>query len=150
MYQYSYDRETGGLLLSDDPQLISKEPRPVYAYELDLLGFNEHWSYKSQNDAPYMWAESNSYIYRGKKIAQVKGGSLYEKPALEVVKDEFGDQVLAEDEELVPVDLKRMSEASGSRTDDRQEDIRSVQEAGKATRLFPCGLFWRQRQCCVA
>ena len=114
MYQYSYDRETGGLLLSDDPQLISKEPRPVYAYELDLLGFNEHWSYKSQNDAPYMWAESNSYIYRGKKIAQVKGGSLYEKPALEVVKDEFGDQVLAEDEELVPVDLKRMSEKNGS------------------------------------
>ena len=114
MYQYSYDRETGGLLLSDDPQLISKEPRPVYAYELDLLGFNEHWSYKSQNDAPYMWAESNSYIYRGKKIAQVKGGSLYEKPALEVVKDEFGDQVLAEDEELLPVDLKRMSEKNGS------------------------------------
>ena len=42
MYQYIWDPETGGLLLTSDPQKFSKEPRPVYYRELDILGFDRY------------------------------------------------------------------------------------------------------------
>lgn len=77
MYSYTWDTETGGLLLNTSPLQFSKEPRPVYAKELDILGFNKYWSYDPNNDAPYMWAESNTYIYKGRVVARTKGGSLY-------------------------------------------------------------------------
>ena len=40
MYQYIWDTETGGLLLTSDLSKFSKEPRPVYYRELDILGFD--------------------------------------------------------------------------------------------------------------
>ena len=85
MYAYKFDDETGGLLLTDTEERMSKEPRPVYAAELNILGFDRRWHYENQNDVPYLWAEAGNYFYRGKKIAVVKGGSLYEKPQLEFV-----------------------------------------------------------------
>ena len=45
MYSYSWDSETGGLLLNSSPLQFSKEPRPVYYKELDILGFDQHWKY---------------------------------------------------------------------------------------------------------
>lgn len=36
MYSYTYDNETGGILLNSSPQAFSKEPRPVYSKELDI------------------------------------------------------------------------------------------------------------------
>ena len=36
MYQYLWDEETGGLLLTTEQSKFSKEPRPVYASELTL------------------------------------------------------------------------------------------------------------------
>ena len=65
MYSYIYDEETGGILLNTTPTVFSKEPRPVYADELNLLGFDKYWNYVNQSDTPYMWAESAKYIYRG-------------------------------------------------------------------------------------
>ena len=85
MYAYKFDDETGGLLLTDTEERMSKEPRPVYAAEMNILGFDRRWHYDIQNDVPYIWAEAGNYFYRGKKIAVVKGGSLYEKPQLEFV-----------------------------------------------------------------
>ena len=41
MYAYKHDPETGGLLLTDVLSGNSKEPRPVYSRELDILGFDE-------------------------------------------------------------------------------------------------------------
>ena len=38
MYSYTYDKKTGGILLNSSPTGFSKEPRPVYAAELDVLG----------------------------------------------------------------------------------------------------------------
>lgn len=35
MYSYTYDKDTGGLLLNFTKNDFSKEPRPVYAQELD-------------------------------------------------------------------------------------------------------------------
>ncbi|MBR6887676.1 MAG: phosphoadenosine phosphosulfate reductase family protein [Selenomonadaceae bacterium] len=105
MYSYEFDEETGGLLLKDTEAQMSKEPRPVYAEGMNILGFDSRWHYENQNDVPYLWAEAGNYFYRAKKIAVVRGGSLYEKPALEFVEDDG----LPEGETLLPVDLKKMS-----------------------------------------
>lgn len=82
MYSYSWDSETGGLLLNSSPLQFSKEPRPVYYKELDILGFDQHWKYDRNDSYPYMWAEANSYFYRGRLVAKTKGGSLYTAPEL--------------------------------------------------------------------
>ena len=90
MYSYTFDSETGGIILNSTPTNFSKEPRPVYAAELDILGFDKYWAYNKQNDVPYMWAESNIYWYRGVQIAKTKGGDLYTAPELQPVRDENG------------------------------------------------------------
>lgn len=90
MYSYTFDSKTGGIILNSTPTNFSKEPRPVYAAELDILGFDKYWDYDKQNDVPYMWAESNIYWYRGVKIAKTKGGDLYTAPELQPVRDENG------------------------------------------------------------
>ena len=63
MYSYEYDAETGGLLLNNTPASFSKEPRPVYFKELDLLGFDRYWSYEKNDSYPYMWWEESSQDY---------------------------------------------------------------------------------------
>ncbi len=54
MYSYTFDSQTGGIILNSTPTNFSKEPRPVYAPAMDLLGFNKYWEYDKQADAPYM------------------------------------------------------------------------------------------------
>ena len=63
MYQYLWDEETGGLLLTTEQSKFSKEPRPVYASELTILGFDQYWLYPKDDRAPLMWAETNNYIF---------------------------------------------------------------------------------------
>lgn len=87
MYSYEWDIETGGLLLNSSPLNFSKEPRPVYYKELDILGFDKHWNYEKNDTYPYMWAEANNYWYRGRLVAKTKGGSLYTAPEL-IILDE--------------------------------------------------------------
>ena len=110
MYSYTYDEETGGILLNSTPTIFSKEPRPVYAPELDLLGFDKYWKYDNQSDIPYMWAESVQYWYRGKQVAKLKGGNLYEAPEIIISKDMEGNLVQPEPDggALRPVDIDRM------------------------------------------
>ncbi|SDN06476.1 phosphoadenosine phosphosulfate reductase family protein [Acetanaerobacterium elongatum] len=87
MYSYTWDIETGGLLLNSSPLAFSKEPRPVYYEELDILGFDQIWNYEKNDAYPYMWAESNNYFYRGRLVAKTKGGSLYTAPEIILVED---------------------------------------------------------------
>ncbi len=112
MYTYTYDAETGGIILNTTPTLFSKEPRPVYADELDLLGFDKYWNYVKQSDAPYMWAESSQYIYRGRVVAKLKGGSLYDTPEIILAKDTEGRIIKPEpnDAYLRCVDIASMIE----------------------------------------
>lgn len=84
MYSYTYDKTTGGLLLNSSPTGFSKEPRPVFAAELDMLGFDQYWTYDKQMDLPYMWAEANSYYYRGALVAKLKGGNFNTAPEIQV------------------------------------------------------------------
>ena len=87
MYAYIYDEQTGGLLLTSSSLVFSKEPRPVYYKELDILGFDKYWNYAKNDAYPYMWAEANNYFYRGRKVAQTKGGSCYTAPEIEILED---------------------------------------------------------------
>lgn len=108
MYSYTHDAETGGLLLNDSTPLFSKEPRPVYYRELDILGFDKHFNYEKQDGLPYMWAEANCYWYRGHMVAKTKGGSLYEIPKLELMLDTDGRSTLPEGSVLRPIDIPAM------------------------------------------
>ena len=114
MYEYTYDTESGVLLLNDSPTGMSKEPRPVYAWEPDMLNVDNFYHYNNRNDAPYMWAEAHRYYYRGVNIFNTKGGTLFEKPEIIIVtkKDENGDDipVMAEGTELLPVDIELMNQ----------------------------------------
>lgn len=114
MYSYTYDKKTGGLLLNSSPTEFSKEPRPVYAPELDVLGFNKYWKYDKQTDYPYMWAEANNYYYRGEFVAKLKGGNIYTAPEIIIPKNENGLSVAPEPEgmPLRPVDIDAMVEAN--------------------------------------
>lgn len=114
MYSYTYDARTGGLLLNSSPTFFSKEPRPVYAPELDILGLDQYWNYDKQDEVPYMWAESGVYIYRGKTVAKVKGGELYTPPKVSLVTDKEGRTVEPEPDggALKPIDIEAMVEAN--------------------------------------
>lgn len=87
MYSYTYDIETGGLLLNSSSQAFSNEPRPVYYQELDILGLDKYWLYEKDDSAPYMWAEANNYYYKGKLVAQTKGGKPLTAPEV-IIKEE--------------------------------------------------------------
>ena len=105
MYSYEWDIETGGLLLNSSPLFFSKEPRPVYYKELDILGFDKYWSYDKNDTSPYMWAEANNYWYRGRLVAKTKGGTLYTAPELIIVDEPEPDNAT-----LRFVDIPRMVE----------------------------------------
>ena len=114
MYSYTFDSETGGIILNSTPTNFSKEPRPIYAAELDILGFDKYWDYDKQNDVPYMWAESNIYWYRGVQIAKTKGGDLYTAPELQPVRDENGSIPFgkADGAKLEQMDIEAMCAAN--------------------------------------
>ncbi len=114
MYSYTYDEKTGGILLNSSPTGFSKEPRPVYATELDVLGFDRYWSYDKQTKLPYMWAEANSYWYRGRLVAKLKGGNLYKAPEIIIPIDQSGNPISPElnGNALRPVDIAAMVEAN--------------------------------------
>ncbi len=102
MFGYRWDTETGGVILEDVCSEFSKEARPVYAHELETLGVD--WDYEHQNEVPYMWAENNSYWYRGRLVAKTHGGCLYKTPAVEVI------ELPEMDQPLKPIDIDRMVE----------------------------------------
>lgn len=105
MYSYGWDPETGGLLLNSTPLQMSKEPRPVYYKELDILGFDKYWKYEKSDAYPYMWAEANNYYYRGKLVAKTKGGTMCTAPEVIIL-----DEPEPNGESLRFVDIKRMVE----------------------------------------
>jgi phosphoadenosine phosphosulfate reductase len=114
MYSYTYCDKTGGILLNSTPTGFSKEPRPVYAPELDVLGFDKYWKYDKQSDTPYMWAEANRYFYYGRMVAQLRGGNVYQAPEIIIPNDEDDKPVMPEPKnaKLRPVDIAGMVEAN--------------------------------------
>jgi len=114
MYSYTYDKKTGGILLNSSPTGFSKEPRPVYASELDMLSFDKFWKYDKQTARPYMWAEANQYYYYGTLVAKLKGGNAYNAPEIIISNSEDGKPIMPEPKgiSLHPVDIMAMVEAN--------------------------------------
>lgn len=107
MHKYEWDPTTGGILLLPQQEKSSREPRPVYYREMNLLGMDKRWKYPQNDDAPIMWAEAEKYIYHGKIIARAKGGSLYTPPMIVYTE---GGEGIAVGEELQPVNVPLMVE----------------------------------------
>lgn len=105
MYSYNWDPDTGGIVLNSSPLHFSREPRPIFSKELDILGFDRYWRYESDDRRPIMWAEANNYYYRGRLVAQAKGGSFFTAPTLVVIDDPEPNGSL-----LKPIDIERMVE----------------------------------------
>jgi len=100
MYNYEWDEETGGYLLTTKLSGVTKEVRPVFKQELQLLGFDTQYGWNIPNtDAPIMWCEGRKYIYRGIPVAEAMGGGLYELPKIKLLSDIV---------EFVPVDVNLM------------------------------------------
>ena len=86
MYNYEWDAETGGYILTTRVSGITKEVRPVFAEELRFLSLDTQFGWSFPNSrAPLMWAEGRRYIYRGQFVAETVGGDLYSMPKLKNV-----------------------------------------------------------------
>ena len=85
MYNYEWDKETGGyILLPTKISGVTKELRPVFAEELRFLGLDKDFCWKIPNTkAPLMWAENRRYFYRGELVAEAVGGGLNTKPVFQ-------------------------------------------------------------------
>lgn len=103
MYNYEWDKETGGyILLPSKITGVTKEVRPVFYEELRFLGFDKNYGWKFPNcDGPLMWAEARRYFYKGELVGEAAGGGLYDMPILKNVVRNL---------EIDPVDIPRMIE----------------------------------------
>ena len=63
---------------------LQKDLRPVFKEELDFLEMNKVWEYPD-TDLPLLWAEGiRKYIVEGSVVGDIKGGTYYEKPTVEL------------------------------------------------------------------
>lgn len=86
MYNYEWDLQTGGYILTTRITGITKEVRPVFAEELKFLQLDSMYGWIFPDaKGPLMWAEGRRYIYRGQLVAETVGGGLYEMPKLKNV-----------------------------------------------------------------
>lgn len=86
MYNYEWDVETGGYVLTTKITGVTKEVRPVFFEELRFLGLDKQYGWKFPDaEAPLLWAEGRRYIYKGKLVAEAVGGGLYDMPVLKNV-----------------------------------------------------------------
>lgn len=106
MYNYIWDKQTGGYLLTPKLAGIIKEVRPVFKEELKLLGFDKQFGWKiPDTDNPLMWAEGRRYIYFGEVVGEAIGGGLYDVPTLKSNKPGL---------EIKPVNVSLMVEKNKS------------------------------------
>ena len=72
MYNYLWDIKTGGYTLTTQSvKFVANELRPVFAEELQLIGFDKHFAFDACERRPLMWAQQNVYIYRGNIVAKL-------------------------------------------------------------------------------
>ena len=86
MYNYEWDIETGGYVLTTKVAGVTKEVRPVYFEELKFLELDTKygWVFPSVKE-PLLWAEGRRYIYKGQLVAEAMGGGLYDLPTFKNV-----------------------------------------------------------------
>lgn len=100
MYKVVWDKENNGILLVDSSSKAIKSPQPVFYEELDLLGLDKFWKYPKVYE-PLLWKVGRRYYYKGRLVAEVKGGGIYGSPTV-IIKE--GDL------SLEPVDVRLLVE----------------------------------------
>lgn len=109
MYNYEWDIETGGYILTTKITGITKEVRPVFFEELEFLKLDKNYGWKFPNvREPLMWAEGRRYFYKGEMVAEAVGGGLYDMPSLKNVKE----NIIIE-----PVNISKMVEKNANLMD---------------------------------
>lgn len=110
MHNYIFDAATNGLLLQAEEinPVACKEPRPVYAEEMDLLGFGRVFDYPRDTGLPLMWSEQTGYFYKGVKIAKLKSSEFVEMPEVVRLDNLFST------ERLMPCNVAAMTESNRS------------------------------------
>jgi phosphoadenosine phosphosulfate reductase len=100
MYNYEWDKESGGYTLSTKVIGVTKEVRPVYAEELRFLGLDKNYGWHIPScEGPLMWAEGRRYIYFGECVGEAQGGGLYTMPIMKNVVRNI---------DIIPVDIDKM------------------------------------------
>ncbi len=70
MYSYEWDKSTRGYKLTTSTgKYVAHEIRPVFAEELQLLGFQSHFAFDETERRPLLWCRNNTYIYNGEEVA---------------------------------------------------------------------------------
>lgn len=103
MYRVSWDKDTGGVLLSSKvtKETLGISPRPVWFEELNLLGLDKlGWQYPRCKE-PLMWCCNKQYFYRGELMFEAKGANVYDAATVVF-------RAGKEKAELQPVDLQTM------------------------------------------
>ena len=86
MYNYEWDAETGGYILTTKITGVTKEVRPVFEEELKFLELDKNYGWDIPECVePLMWAEGRRYFYRGVLVAEAVGGGLYSMPIMKNV-----------------------------------------------------------------
>ena len=86
MYKVKWDKENNLVLLSDSTDEEITPPRPVFFEELDLLGFDKYWEYP-KSEEPLLWNIGRRYYYKGKCVAEAKGGNIFEAPKIKITEE---------------------------------------------------------------
>lgn len=80
MYSFEWDRETHGYILNNQTgHFVANEIRPVFAPELAITGLENRFEYDANETRPLMWAQKNTYLVDGEKVAQLHN-TQYGKP----------------------------------------------------------------------
>lgn len=129
MYDYEWDIETGGYILTTRTgKFVANEIRPVFAEELALTGLSSFFKYDPKERRPYLWAQKNIYYYRGEKVVQCNS-TQYGKP-MDI--SCFFEGTM----ELLPVDIQQMvsknSAIMQAMIDDTKRRIKELYDANVA------------------
>ena len=105
VYSYIWDKKTHGYVLTTQTsKFVANEVRPVFAPELLLTGLGRYFEYDKRETRPLLWAQKNTYLLNGEKVAQLNN-TQYGKP--------LNIQVFFEGKlKLEPVDIAAMVETN--------------------------------------
>lgn len=102
MFKIVWDKPNNGVRLTLAPppgEALNVAPRPVFWEELDFLGLDKlGWTYPN-SEAPLLWACDRRYFYKGELVLEVKGGNVFDAPALHIC---AGYNCL----DLIPIDIQ--------------------------------------------
>lgn len=104
MFRIIWDKDINGVLLTTNGngEALNISPRPVFHEELNLLGFMKYWNYPDSTD-PLLWALDRRYYNKGEIVAEVKGGNIFDEPAILIT--DAGKNLV-----LMPIDIQRIVE----------------------------------------